>query len=165
MEMIESIKQYYHSERSMGFIAAGIGLAFLIIGWIVYRQYGIEQLNRGLVYTLVVGGLFFLTALGFAFQNSKKMAEVNSYTQTNTELKRNEIQRVEKVLATGYRVSSILSSILVITGLALILLNPGNLFRGIGMGILIFGTAMHTIDFFSINKHKIYYETIKELKY
>jgi uncharacterized membrane protein YkgB len=165
MEMIEYMKQYYHSERSMAFLAAAIGFAFILIAWGAFRHFGLEQFNRGFIYTLVITGLFLLSGLGFAFQNSKKMAEVNSYTQTNSELQRIEIQRVGKVLATGYHVPAILSSIMILIGLGLVLINPSHLLRGIGIGILLFGTALHTIDFFYINKHKIYYETLKELKF
>lgn len=165
MEMIEYIKQYYQSERNMSLLAAAIGLGFILKAWGTFRQFGLEQFNRGLIYTLVITGLFLLTGLGLAFQNSKKLNEVNSYSQSNIDLHRTEIRRVEKVLATGYKVSITVWTILIIAGLALLVLNPGNLLRGIGMGILLFGTAMHTIDFFSINTHKIYYETIKGLKF
>jgi hypothetical protein len=165
MEMIEYIKQYYQSERNMSFAAAAIGLTFLLIALVAYRQYGFEQFNRGLIFTLSIGGLFLLSALAFAFQNSKKIEDVNFYTHTNPELQQAEIVRVEKVLETGYSISTKIASVLIVAGIALLLLSSGNLLRGIGLGILLFGTAMHTIDFFSINNHKIYLETIRELKY
>ncbi|WP_187261723.1 hypothetical protein [Pontibacter beigongshangensis] len=162
--MTEYIKQYYHSERSMALLAAAIGLAFLIIAWVAFRQPGSGQLYRGLTYTLVVSGLLFLSGLGALLQSDKKMEEVSNYTQSNRELQVSELQRIEKVLATGYRISTILASIAVLAGVVLLLFNSGNLHRGIGLGILLFGTALHALDFFSINKHKIYYESIKALK-
>jgi hypothetical protein len=165
MEMIEYIKQYYQSERSMVLVGAAIGLAFILIAFITYRQYGLEQLNKGLIFTLVAGGLFLMSGFFYAFQLNKKVVEVNSFTQTNTELQQTEIQRVEKIIAGSYKLSFIIANVLIVAGIALQFIYPNYLLRGIGLTLLIFGTTLLTIDFFSINNHKIYLESIRKLKF
>lgn len=149
----------------MVLVGAGIGLAFLLIAWAVFRQYGIEQLNRGFIFTLAVGGLLLLSGLGYASQLSKKIEAVSSYSQTSQELQQAETQRVEKILAGSYKLSFIIATVLLVAGVVLLLMYPNNLFRGIGLALLIFGTTVHSIDFFSMNNHKIYLETIKGLRF
>jgi hypothetical protein len=165
MEMTTYIKQYYQSERNMALLAVSIGVVFLLIGWSTLRQQSSEHLNRGFAYTMLVCGVLSLTAIGMVFQTGKKMTEAAAYTQPNRELQQTEIQRIEKVLATGYRVSSVVASGMILVGLALLLSSTSSLLRGIGLGILMLGTTLHGIDFISINKHRDYLHTLTQLKY
>jgi hypothetical protein len=164
VHMIDYIRQYYESERNMALTCAGIGLLFLVVAWIAFRQPGDAQLYKGFTYTLLVFGLLFLSALAVLFQsNESKIGDRKLLSDSALQV--SELHRIEKVLATGYKVSSIIASVAILAGVALILLNSGNLLKGIGLGLLIFGTALHAIDFFSINKHKVYYDVIRELEF
>jgi len=86
MDMIEHIKQYYESEKTMALVGAAVGVVFLGIAWIAFRQSGHGHLYRGLTYSLFGFGLLFLLGLGVLFQASKTEAEINKDKQSNRAL-------------------------------------------------------------------------------
>jgi uncharacterized membrane protein YkgB len=163
--MTDYIKHYYQSERNMALLAVGIGVVFLFIGWSTLRQPGSAHLNRGFAYTMLVWGVLSLMGLGMVFQSNQKMAQATTYSQPNLQLQQTELRRIETVLATGYRVSTLMALGMILLGLALLLFSPGSPLRGIGLGILVMGTTLHAIDFLSTNKHKAYYQAVKQLKF
>jgi hypothetical protein len=163
--MTELILGYYQGEKNTATVALVTGIAFLLFTVILFFVwYKNDQLIKGLTWVFLVAGLFWtLAGVGSISYADGKMHEVRSISSPDTGLRDAEIARMEKVLSTGmaYRVAMIMFSSLVVVGLAVILFNPNNLlYKGIALGMLIFGTVGHTTEVFSMRKNKAYYEAV-----
>ncbi len=164
MEMIELMHQYYQSERNTAYLAAAIGMVFFAASFILFQYFGNDRLIKGLSYAFFGASLFFITAgVPVAIHNKRKMMEVKLSPQTNMELHQSEIERMGLVITTGYRSALILFSTLVICGLAIILISPNDLWKGVGLGLLIIGTTGHSIESFSMKKNKAYQQKIEPI--
>ncbi|WP_020531224.1 hypothetical protein [Flexithrix dorotheae] len=161
MEMIEYMYQYYQSERSTAILAVAIGVVFLITSFLFFQYFGNYKLVKGLLYTLCGAGLFFLvTGVVVTIHNNRKMEEVALSPQTNFVLHQSEKARIQLVLTTGYRFSLILFSTLVVGGLSIILTFSNDLWKGIGLGLLIVGTVGHVMEDFSMQKNQAYQQKL-----
>lgn len=162
--MIEHIYQYYQSEQNTAYIAAAIGMVFLASTFILFQYFGNDRLIKGLSYVFCIAGLFFLTAgISVAIHNNRRMEEVKLSSLTNMELHKSETERMELVMKTGYRSALILFSIIVVCGLAVVLVIPNDLWKGVGLGLLIIGTTGHLTEAFSMQKNKAYQQKIDSI--
>lgn len=161
MEMIAHMHQYYQSERNTAYIAAAIGIAFLVFTIILFQYFRNDELIKGLTYAFCVAGLFFLIA-GFtvAIHNHRKMSEVKLSHQTNMELHKSEVARMKLVVKTGYRSALVLFSTAVVCGLAVVLFTSNDFWKGVGLALLVIGTTGHLTEAFSMQKNKAYQQEI-----
>jgi disulfide bond formation protein DsbB len=167
MDMTELIFGYYQGEKNTAFVALTIGIVFLLLTAVLFIVwYKSDQLVKGLTWTFLVVGLFWtLAGVGSLTVAGQKMQETQSLNISDTELRNAEVERMEKVFTTGvaYRVAMIMFSGLIIVGLIVILINPTNLiFKGIALGMLLFGAVGHTFEVFSMRKNKAYQEKVVE---
>lgn len=164
-KMIEHIIQYYQSERNTALIATVIGILFFISAFVLPKYLGNDKLIKGLSYAYWGASLFFLIAgVSVAIHNNRKIEEVKLLSQTNLELQQSESKRMELVIQKGYRSALILFSTLVVVGLIVLLMSPNDLWKGIGLGLLIIGTVGHGTEAFSIQKNKAYQQKIDSIK-
>ncbi|WP_375586894.1 hypothetical protein [Flagellimonas aurea] len=162
--MIEHIYQYYQSEQNTAYIAAAIGMVFLASTFILFQYFENDRLIKGLSYVFCIAGLFFLTAgISVAIHNDRKMEEVKLSSLTNMELYKSETERMELVIQKGYRSALFLFSSLVVAGLVVLLISPNDLWKGIGLGLLIIGTIGHGTEAFSMQKNKAYQQKIDSI--
>ena len=108
--------------------------------------------------------LFFLVAgVATAWHSNRRMEEVRlSFSvQTNGKLYQAETERMERVVATGYRSAYILFSTLVVGGLVVVLTHSYGFWKGIGLGLLMMGTTGHAIEAISLLKNKAYQQKIE----
>lgn len=165
-KMIEHIVQYYQSERNTALIATVIGAIFFISAFALPKYLGNDKLIKGLSYAFWGASLFFLTAgVSVVVHNNRKIEEAKFLSQTNLELQQSEFKRMELVVQKGYRSALILFSTLVVSGLVFVLFSPNDLWKGIGLGLLIIGTVGHGTEAFSMQKNKAYQQRINSIKF
>lgn len=164
-KMIEYIIQYYQSERNTALIATVIGILFVLSAFVLPKYFGNDKLIKGLSYAFWGASLFFLAAgISVAIHNTRKTEEMKLLSQTNLELQQSESKRMELVIKDGYHSALILFSTLVVVGLVVVLISSNDLWKGIGLGLLIIGTVGHSTEAFSMQKNKAYLQKIQSLK-
>ncbi|UZO80609.1 hypothetical protein NBT05_16910 [Aquimarina sp. ERC-38] len=120
--MKEIILNYYQIEKHTAIIAMLIGFSFIVAGSILFWKFRELPLQKGLMYAIFVAGMFFaIGGYAYIFQVNKSLIETELLQNTASELHKNELTRINKVLSSSHKVSSILFTVLYLQVSAFIL--------------------------------------------
>ncbi|NDV96617.1 hypothetical protein D0T84_17105 [Dysgonomonas sp. 521] len=163
--MKEYMVKYYLSEQNWAILVGIIGIVLLIMGITLWRTSETNSLNRGIGYALLAGGIIFAAAgTGVAIYNRTKAVEIEKIVHIDdTEAKASETVRMENVMSSSYKGAIIMFTSCIILGLiAILLLGHNPLIRGIGLGLLLFGTIGHFMESNSMKRNNAYLNEVKE---
>jgi hypothetical protein len=158
---MDFIKTYFSAEKSESllFIAMGIVAiafsAFAIWKWneSFYKGIAIPLIAIGLI-QIVVGGTVY-------FRTDKQVSDLEKLFQTNpSEFKNQEIPRMEIVMK-NFNLYKKIEIAFILIGLLLIVFAPAREFwLGIGVGMLLQGAVMLSLDIFAERRGITYIEKI-----
>ncbi|MRW84959.1 hypothetical protein GJ698_12800 [Pseudoduganella sp. FT26W] len=163
--MLELVQRYYVSERHLAFLGGAIGIALLLGAFLLWRGAGVPALFRGMAYALAVCGLL-LAGSGFgyaAMTGNKASAAAAAYAgQSDSQIRQQEVQRLEKVLATGYIGGLATFTAMLLIGLILIFTaQDSSPWKGVALALLITGALGHCIEAHSRFVNQRYLQAIQ----
>lgn len=136
------------------------GLTVLIISF-VYWKFGHTPNARAVIIPLLVVGSFYavMGVSGIVLNKQRIYQFQEMYGQDSAQFIVAEKSRVEG-FDRIFNVSYPVGALCVVGGLVLFLFVGGPLTKGAGLGLLIFGGTMLTIDYFASERAGVYYQQI-----
>lgn len=163
--MLELVQRYYAAERQTALLGAAIGIALLLAAFVLWRGAAAASLYRGMAHALLASGLLLAgSSLGYAaIAGNRAPAAVAAYGgQSDEQIRRREVTRMEKVLASGYAGGLALFTALLLAGLILVFTaQDGSAWKGVGLALLVTGVLGHCIEANSRLVNWRYLQTIR----
>ncbi|SEL00108.1 hypothetical protein [Parapedobacter koreensis] len=162
--MKDYIIQYFTTERQGAVFGFLLSLALLATAWLLWR-YPAHSLQRGIAYALLAGGLFLAVATSITIVHNQKRIVQAKTTEVDDEraLQRREISRMENVLKTAYIGGLTTFTLFALGGISLLLFAYSPRFKGLGIGLLLFGLMGIGMELFSMKTNRDYLNRIKSI--
>ncbi len=165
--MKEYILQYYTSEKQGAIWGIVLGVVFIAAAVWLWHAAGSASLQRGLGHALLAtGALIVVATIVTAVHNNRRISQTKEMpVVSNTDLRRSEVSRMEKVMATAYIGGLVIFSMAAVTGVALLTLVQKQSLKGVGLGLFLFGLIGIGAELFSMKRNRQYLEEIRQLKF
>jgi hypothetical protein len=158
---MDFIKTYFAAEKSESLLFLLMGVAAISFSAFALLKWN-ESFYKGLAIPLIAIGLIQILVGGIVyFRTDKQIADAKKLYQTNlTEFKGQEIPRMEVVMK-KFSLYKKIEIAFVVIGLLLIIIAPAKEFwLGIGVGMLLQGSVMLSLDIFAERRGKEYIQQI-----
>jgi hypothetical protein len=164
MDFFQHTENWIKGEIFEASIFGSFGLFSIIVG-LLFLKFGTTPNAKALIIPLIVIGIFFVgTAISSGITNKKRWSEFNaSYVNNKAKFVEGERARVVgfQYMYTATVCIAVLCFVIAITSM---LFAQSATWKGIGIGLAIFGITGLIIDFFSKERADVYYiDIIKEL--
>jgi hypothetical protein len=158
---MDFIKTYFSAEKSESLLFISMGtVAIVFSAFTIWRW--TESFYKGLAIPLIAIGLIqIVVGCTIYFRTDEQISDLEKLFQTNpSKFKNQEISRMEIVMK-NFNLYKKIEIALILIGLLLILFAPAREFwLGIGVGMLLQGAAMLSLDIFAERRGIIYIEKI-----
>jgi tetrahydromethanopterin S-methyltransferase subunit F len=165
--MLQHIQQYYIAEKQTAFYGITVGFVFMAVSFITWKFTPPTALSKGLaIGLLVAGSVNLLMTIPYAVITQHKIVSLNQPSRlSDVELRENEISRMEKVFNSSFKIALCVDSAIILAGIILVMANTSFLWKGVGLSMMILGTAAFTGEGFSMQKNRAYQQKITNLKF
>lgn len=160
MDFLDHLTQYHRGER-LGSIGIGIGgLVFLLLALVIWRTATPGTIARGMLLPIaVLGVLGIVLGSFFLGRNNERLDRYpKEYAADGRAFMAEEGERIAAVHRTWPTVL-IAWTVLVVAGLCLAFLGSPT-WKGVGLGLLLIGTAGHVADGLARERSRTYLERI-----
>ncbi|THF56541.1 hypothetical protein [Pseudothauera rhizosphaerae] len=158
--MMEMVQQYYANERQFALFGIGMGAVLSILAAALWRASAAASLGTGMAYVLLVAGLLQAAASFSYVMIVDRRAEDAAKTyllQLESEVKRDELVRMQKVFSSGYTGALATYTALLFVGVALVFLAINvPIWKGVALGLMIVGVIGHGVEAFSMQANRDY---------
>jgi hypothetical protein len=163
--MNDLIGSYYLGERGTAFLTMFLGVFLLVGSLAMFRIGPRKSVQHGMAYVFLVGGLFFgLTGGVYSRVVQQRMLAHDAKPNLISETKHAEMIRMEGVLKSSYRGALIIFTTLICAGLLVACFSKGfPVRRGIAVGLIVFGSAGHTIEAISMHENREYLKRVQNV--
>jgi hypothetical protein len=161
---MDFIKAYFTAEKNESLLFMLMGIAaiafsvYALVKWSepFYKGQAIPLVLIGIIQIVVGGSVYFRTA--------KQMADLGKLYQTSTsDFKAQETPRMETVMK-NFSLYKKVEIAFVLIGILLIVFAPPRAFwLGVGVGMLLQGAAMLSLDIFAERRGTVYLEIIQKI--
>lgn len=140
-----------------------IGGAIILLSAIAFWQFGTTPNSKSLMWIFFVTGFIFCgIGIGSYTSNQKRITDFTElYEKNKTEFIQSEKQRVED-FQYMYIVSLVVFGVSALVVLFAFLFTKNIIFQSVAIGMIIIGSSLVLIDFFSKERATIYYGQINE---
>ena len=158
------IEAYFRGEKaeSLLFLAIGIAaIAFAVFAWLKWN----EPFVKGMAVPLIVIGLIQMTVGGTVFaRTDKQVSALNTQMAQDTRAYRDaELPRMEKVMK-SFTAIKWTEIVFVLTGIGLLMLTSTDGFwKGLGLGLMLQGSVLLTLDVFAEKRGAEYITAVEQL--
>jgi hypothetical protein len=163
--MMELIQRYYVAERHTALVAIAIGVVLVLLALFLWRASPGPSIPRGMAHVFLVAALFQIGA-GSVYTltvNNRAAAAAKSYSgYSEHDIKQKETARMEHVVKTGFRNGLVIYTLLVVTGLGMLLLSldePGR--KGVALALMVVGVLGHSVEAFSLQANRQYLHAVE----
>lgn len=162
MDFLQNTLNWVKGEMFEASVIFLVGI-FIMVSAISFWQFGTTPYSKALVIPLAITGLIFcgVGASGY-LSNQKRLTEYpTQYEKNHTEFIQSEKQRVEG-FQYMYKVSLAVFGVSALVVLIAFLFTENKTFQSIAIALMIIGSSLVVIDFFSKERATIYYGQINE---
>jgi hypothetical protein len=163
--MLELVQRYYATERQIAFLGAATGILLLVVAFLLWRGVAAASPFRGMAYALVMTGLLLGgSGLSYASIAGKRApAAVAAYaTQSDQQIRQQEVTRMEKVLASAYIGGLATFTAMLLIGLVLIFMaSPTSPWKGVALALMLTGALGHCLEANSMYLNRQYLQTLQ----
>jgi hypothetical protein len=165
--MLELVERYYAAERQTALVGLAAGLALVALALLLWRASASASLARGLACALLVAGLLQGAAsAGYAAMlPGRSAAAMRVYSgRAEEDIRRQEVARMRRVLASGYSGALVTFTALLAFGVVLAFASHGAPVRkGIALALMIAGVLGHMVEALSMQQNREYLEQVETL--
>ena len=160
---MDNIISYFNGEKLQCLLGALLSVIFIAVS--VYLLFLQKPFFKGIAYTVLPLAILLLTiCVGVIFRTPKDIERVTTFLKdTPQNIQVEEIPRLEKVMKSFTIIKKVEIVLLIIGLLLTVLLCQNELFRGIGIGLIIMGISLYTFDHFAEARGEIYMRYLKSL--
>ncbi|MDR6545046.1 hypothetical protein J2810_001088 [Chryseobacterium rhizosphaerae] len=161
--MLQHIYQYYLGEKSGVIYALSTGVIFLLTGIFLLLKFHINPISKGLGTGLVIAGIILITgSFSTQYYNNQKIKSlVERKAETETQLQKSEIQRMDKVMNVTFHYAFITFAMLVI-GLSLVILFSKSFYwKGFSIAFIMMILFIWIADTYNSKRNAEYFEMVK----
>lgn len=164
MEFIEPMLVYFRGEKAIAYYSIPVGILMLILAFLIWKVHWSNHLLQGLFYPLVIIGLAAIgLGIGIKVKSEKDIVRLTSAYEVNQqETLAEESKRMEKVNANWIRIKAVWAILLVIGVLIIFLVNR-DMWTGVALGLLLFGTLGFVVDTIAEKRAVIYAQEVNRL--
>lgn len=161
---MDFIKTYFTAEKNESLLFILMGIAAIAFSAFALAKWS-EPFYKGLAIPLILIGIIQIVVGGSVyFRTDKQIADLEKRYQTSiTDFKTQETPRMDMVMM-NFSLYKKVEIAFVLIGIALIVfINSRDFWVGIGVGMLIQGAVMLTLDIFAERRGTVYIEVIRKL--
>lgn len=161
---MDFIKTYFTAEKNESLLFLLMGVAAIAFSAYALVKWS-EPFYKGLAIPLVLIGIIQIVVGGSVyFRTDKQIADLEKLYQTSiSDFKTQETLRMDTVMK-NFSLYKKVEIAFVLIGIALIVfINSRDFWLGVGVGMLLQGAVMLTLDIFAERRGTVYIEVIRKL--